>query len=161
MILFMFKEFRLKCISSQELIAAQIPWATAGAERSRKEKEREVALLYGETDDPAPGIKDRDRTVSNHSALADAAGIPGRESPIDEQTTEEKLLAALLEANEELLAALGQYDDLERVAIERRAEEKSRKEIRMDRRVSFCSDITIHTKVNHILDNCNTRTTVA
>ncbi|KIK54609.1 hypothetical protein GYMLUDRAFT_48528 [Collybiopsis luxurians FD-317 M1] len=132
------KEFRLKCLSSQELIAAQIPWATAGAERSRKEKEREKQLLYGETNDLTPNAPtrqhSRDRTISNNSVLADAAGITGGESPIDEQTTEEKLLAALLEANEELLSALAQYDDLQRVAQERKAEEKSRKETRMDRR---------------------------
>ncbi|KAJ3783790.1 hypothetical protein GGU10DRAFT_359924 [Lentinula aff. detonsa] len=127
------KEFRLKCLSSQELIAAQIPWATAGAERSRKEKEREKALLYGENNDTGRKSKERSRDWSL-SQLADAAGLPGAESRIDEQTTEEKLLAALLEANGELLGALGQYDDLERVAIERKAEEKSRKEIRMDRR---------------------------
>ncbi|KAJ4481063.1 hypothetical protein J3R30DRAFT_2398111 [Lentinula aciculospora] len=128
------KEFRLRCLSSQELIAAQIPWATAGAERSRKEKEREKALLYGENNNDSSRTsrdKTRDRSIAQ---LADAAGIPGTDPPIDEQTTEEKLLAALLEANEELLGALGQYDDLERVALERQAEEKSRKEVRMDRR---------------------------
>ncbi|KAE9403811.1 hypothetical protein BT96DRAFT_917357 [Gymnopus androsaceus JB14] len=129
------KEFRLKCLSSQELIAAQIPWATAGAERSRREKEREMQLLYGETNDAIPRAKDKQRTRDRSIAeLADAAGIPGRESPVDEQTIEEKLLAALLEANGELLAALVQYDDLQRVAIERKTEEKSRKETRMDRR---------------------------
>ncbi|KAJ3929303.1 MAG: hypothetical protein NXY57DRAFT_900339, partial [Lentinula lateritia] len=117
------KEFRLKCLSSQELIAAQIPWATAGAERSRKEKEREKALLYGENNDP------------------NAAGIPATDFPVDEQTTEEQLLAALLEANGELLAALGQYDDVERVAMERKAEEKSRKEVRMDRRQQQLEEI--------------------
>ncbi|KAJ3856074.1 hypothetical protein EV368DRAFT_71884 [Lentinula lateritia] len=117
------EEFRLKCLSSQELIAAQIPWATAGAERSRKEKEREKALLYGENTDSSRRSRDRNRD-----------SVPATDFPVDEQTTEEQLLAALLEANGELLAALGQYDDVERVAMERKAEEKSRKEIRMDRR---------------------------
>ncbi|KAG7095922.1 hypothetical protein E1B28_006606 [Marasmius oreades] len=83
------KEFRLKCISSQELIAAQISWATAGAERSRKEKGQDV----------------------------------------EEETTEEKLLGDLLAANEELMSALKQYEDLERVAMERKAEEESRKDV--------------------------------
>ncbi|KAJ4484361.1 hypothetical protein C8J55DRAFT_510397 [Lentinula edodes] len=127
------KEFRLKCLSSQELIAAQIPWATAGAERSRKEKEREKALLYGENNDSSRRSRDRNRDRSI-SQLADAAGIPTTDFPVDEQTIEEQLLAALLEANGELLGALGQYDDVERVAMERKAEEKSRKEVRMDRR---------------------------
>lgn len=98
-----------------------------------------MQLLYGETNDSTPRAKDkqriRDRSISE---LADAAGIPaGRESPVDEQTIEEKLLAALLEANGELLSALGQFDDMERIAIERKTQEKSRKEMRMDRRVRY------------------------
>jgi len=48
---------------------------------------------------------------------------------------EEKLLAALLAANAELMEALKQYDDLERVAMERKAESRSRKETRMDPKV--------------------------
>ena len=54
-----------------------------------------------------------------------------------ELTVEENLLAALLGANAELMEALQQYEDLERVAEERLAEERSRKEIRMDRGVSI------------------------
>lgn len=54
-----------------------------------------------------------------------------------ELTVEEKLLAALLGANAELLEALTLYEDLERVAEERKAEDRSRKETRMDRRVRF------------------------
>jgi hypothetical protein len=53
-----------------------------------------------------------------------------------EQTVEEALLAALLMANADLMEALKQYDDLERVAIERQTEERSRKEVRMERKVS-------------------------
>lgn len=52
-----------------------------------------------------------------------------------ELTPEEQLLADLLAANEELMEALRVYDDLERVGLEREAEERSRKEIRMDRSV--------------------------
>jgi hypothetical protein len=52
-----------------------------------------------------------------------------------ELTVEEELLAALLESNEALLEALRVYDDLERVAVEREAEEISRRDVRMDRRV--------------------------
>ena len=53
-----------------------------------------------------------------------------------EQTVEESLLASLLAANADLMEALKQYDDLKRVAIERQAEERSRKEVRMERKVS-------------------------
>ena len=44
-------------------------------------------------------------------------------TPPTELTVEEELLAALLEANEVLVSALRVYEDLERVAIEREAEE--------------------------------------
>ena len=54
-----------------------------------------------------------------------------------EQTVEECLLASLLAANEELMEVLKQYDDLERVAIERQTEERSRREVRMERKVSY------------------------
>lgn len=59
----------------------------------------------------------------------------------DELTVEEELLAALLDAHEALVGALGMYDDLARVATERATEEKSRREVKMDRRVSspLCS----------------------
>lgn len=99
----------MKCRASQELIFAQIPWASAGAEQSRVLKDQE-------------GLAKK--------------GAPGEESPV-ELTTEENLLAALLAANAELIEALQQYDDLERVAMERKAEDLSRKETRMDRRVSI------------------------
>ncbi|GLB44656.1 putative VHS domain containing protein [Lyophyllum shimeji] len=98
------KEFYVKCRASQELIFAQIPWASAGAEQSRAQRDQE-ALVNGLSEDQRA-----------------------------ELTTKEKLLAALLSANAELIDALQQYDDLERVAMERMAEEVSRKETRMDRR---------------------------
>ncbi|KAJ8083240.1 hypothetical protein PM082_009112 [Marasmius tenuissimus] len=94
------REFRVKCIASQELIAAQIPWASAGSERSRREL----------------------------NAKREAEGKPIAEEE-DGETTEEKLLADLLCANEELLGAFGQYEDLERVARERKAEEDSKKDV--------------------------------
>jgi hypothetical protein len=59
------------------------------------------------------------------------------ESP-HELTVEEELLAVLLESNEALLQVLSLYDDLERVAVEREAEEISRRDVRMDRRVGAC-----------------------
>ncbi|KAG5651828.1 hypothetical protein H0H81_007260 [Sphagnurus paluster] len=98
------KEFYVKCRASQELIFVQIPWASAGAEQSRAQRDQEALLQ---------GMSEEQRV---------------------EQTTKEKLLAALLTANAELVDALQQYDDLERVAMERLAEEVSRKETRMDRR---------------------------
>jgi hypothetical protein len=58
---------------------------------------------------------------------------------------EEELLAALLKSNEDLLQALSLYDDLERVAVEREAEEISRRDVRMDRRVGAFN----HSKDDH------------
>jgi len=111
-----FQEFYVKSRASQELIFAQIPWASAGAERSRAHKNQD-SLPKGKF----PSEADR---------------LTGDDSPI-ELTTEEKLLAALLAANAELIEALQQHDDLERVGIERNAEDQSRRETRMDRRVSM------------------------
>ena len=55
-------------------------------------------------------------------------------SPV-ELTIEEKLLDALLAANEELLQVLKQWDDLHRLAIERKVEDRSKKEVRLYPRV--------------------------
>ncbi|KAJ6524512.1 hypothetical protein B0H19DRAFT_1008224 [Mycena capillaripes] len=48
--------------------------------------------------------------------------------------TRGELLVDLLAANEQLLWTLKLYDDLKRVALEREAEDRSRQEVRMDRR---------------------------
>jgi hypothetical protein len=61
----------------------------------------------------------------------------------EEQTVEEALLASLLSANAELLEAIKAYEDIERVATERRAERQSRKEYKMDKRVSCLFTITL------------------
>ncbi|KAF9556442.1 hypothetical protein CPC08DRAFT_820448 [Agrocybe pediades] len=105
------KEFYVKCRASQELIFAQIPWASAGAERSIEHRK----------------THSRKRTISNDLNLSvrDVAEA-------EDSTIEEKLLAALLAANAELMEAIKQHDDLERVAMERKAESRSRKETRMD-----------------------------
>lgn len=103
------REFHAKCVSSQELICAQIEWATAGAERSRALKNAEK----GEQKQPE--------------------GDEEQSPP--ELTVEEQLLAALLGANADLLEALKQYDDLIRVGLERKVEDRSRKEVRLDRRL--------------------------
>lgn len=77
----------------------------------------------------------RTRSVT-HGSQQDLT-LANMEDAPNELTIEEELLAALLDANEALIAALRMYDDLARVAAERATEEKSRREVRMDRRVSF------------------------
>ncbi|KAF6750828.1 hypothetical protein DFP72DRAFT_909441 [Ephemerocybe angulata] len=101
-------EFYLKCRSSQDLIIAQIPWATAQAGRSRVIRDAENEA--------------RQRTLPAEHVAKDAA---------DDETLEEKLLENLLASNADLVEAFRQYDDLIRLADERRAEERSRKEVRM------------------------------
>ncbi|KAI0351610.1 hypothetical protein OH77DRAFT_1429431 [Trametes cingulata] len=116
------KEFYARCRASQELISAQIPWAFAQAEKSRE------AAAAAKAADPKP--RETRRSVERERPPSS----PKKErSESEHLTTEEKLLAAILAANEELLEALRQYDDLERVGIERDAQERSKKETRMDR----------------------------
>ena len=117
------QEFYARCRESQELIYGQIPWASAGAERSRLAAGRgspqaQKRTRSGDSDDPRHPVT---RSDSGDSHI--------------EATREELLLAALLKANEELTDALRQYEDLERVGIERDAEERSKKETRIDRSV--------------------------
>ncbi|KAG1774690.1 hypothetical protein EV702DRAFT_974381, partial [Suillus placidus] len=120
-------EFLTKCRGSQELIYTQIPWASAGAERSRNDRERN-AEGNGRTKSQldvqfsSPPSRDQDAKFYN----ADG----------EEQTLEEELLGALLDANEALFGALRMYDDVMRVAEERVAVEISMKDVKMDRRVS-------------------------
>jgi len=101
------KEFYGKCRSSQDLIIAQIPWATAGAERSRVERSRK---------------------------RSDHVTPPGESVKL---TIEEQLLAALLGANERIQEAFRVYSELERLLTEHEVEERSRKEVRMTRKVSL------------------------
>jgi hypothetical protein len=88
---------------------AQIPWATAQADRSREELRRIYLDENGQETRPIPTSK------------------------------EEELLASLLGANQELLEAFRIYDDLERLGVaeqeEREVEERSRKETKLDRTV--------------------------
>ena len=91
---------------------AQIPWASAGADRSRQRR-----LAQNELKPQRP-----------------RSGPTRPESPV-ELTTEEQLLAALLEANETLLSVLRVYDDVERIGQERETEERSKHEVRIDRSV--------------------------
>lgn len=55
----------------------------------------------------------------------------------NDKTPEEKLLDALLAANTEIMDALQQYEDMEQIGREREAEDRSRKETRMNRQVLF------------------------
>ncbi|TBU59887.1 hypothetical protein BD310DRAFT_947657 [Dichomitus squalens] len=115
------KEFYARCRASQELISAQIPWAFAQAERSREAAGR-----------PTEAAKARETRASVDRDRDQPPSSPKKDKD-EHLTTEEKLLAAILAANEELLEALRLYDDLERVGIERDAEERSKRDIRMDR----------------------------
>jgi hypothetical protein len=111
------KEFHKKCENSQKLIFAQIEWATAQAEHSRVRRNAERGA------DETEGREVRDKERESRKKRKDG----------DDETTEEKLLGALLGANEELLSALRQYDDLAQILVEK----KSRKDVRMGRRVRF------------------------
>ncbi|EDR09699.1 uncharacterized protein LACBIDRAFT_319062 [Laccaria bicolor S238N-H82] len=92
-------EFYGKSQSSEELIFAQIEWASAGAEWSRLSKDQERQAMK--------------RTFSTKS---NKPHHNGNDLPIE--LTMEKFLAALLQANAELVEALKQYEDLEKVAME-------------------------------------------
>ncbi|KAI0082116.1 hypothetical protein K474DRAFT_1767913 [Panus rudis PR-1116 ss-1] len=114
------KEFYARCRASQELIYTQIPWASANAEKSR-----------------AIAAANRDSTVMKrkNSAGTPRSTVLSIASETEENsagsTVEEKLLAALLGALEELAEAIRIYDDLERLKVERETEARSRKETRM------------------------------
>lgn len=123
-ILYQLQEFYARCRASQELIQAQIPWASANAERSR------VAAGRG-----SPQEQIRVRSAGDPNQPQAVRRSDSGEQPI-KLTREEELLAALLASNEELTEALKLYEDLERVGIERETEERSKKEIRIDRSVS-------------------------
>ncbi|GJE99365.1 hypothetical protein PsYK624_156190 [Phanerochaete sordida] len=113
------REFYARCRASQELIFAQIPWASAGAERSRQAAGRGSPQL-------------QKRTRSQDQPTGPVVVRQDSSEPV-QATQEELLLAEILKANEELTDALRQYDDLERVGIERDTEERSKKETRIDR----------------------------
>jgi hypothetical protein len=122
-----------KCRGSQELIYTQIPWASAGAERSRNEREKN-AEGNGRT-------KSQPDVQFSSPPSRDYHGIDAKfyNAEEEEQTLEEELLGALLDANEALLGALRMYDDVMRVVEEQVAVEISRRDVKMDRRVSVFS----------------------
>ncbi|KAG2361369.1 hypothetical protein BDR07DRAFT_1359012, partial [Suillus spraguei] len=121
-------EFLLKCRASQELIYTQIPWAAVSAERLRSEQGRNAAENGRTKSQPdvqfsSPPSRDYHGTdVKSYNAEG------------EEQTLEEELFGALLDANEVLLGALRMYDDIMRVAEKQVAVEISRRDVEMDRR---------------------------
>ncbi|KAJ7222469.1 hypothetical protein GGX14DRAFT_428833 [Mycena pura] len=116
-------EFHKKCMASQELIFTQIPWASAGAERSRAARDQQ---------------EEKERKRKNSENTLNPANLQGNDSLPDlaapASTREEDLFGELLIANEQLLEALKLYDDLKRVAVERETEDRSRREVRLDPR---------------------------
>ncbi|KAG2035483.1 hypothetical protein BDR03DRAFT_962355 [Suillus americanus] len=122
-------EFLAKCRGSQELIYTQIPWASAGAERSRNERERNAegnGRTKTQPDIQFSSPPSRDYHGTDAKLYINAEG--------EEQTLEEELLGALLDANEALIGALRMYDDIMRVVEEQVAVEISRRDVKMDRR---------------------------
>ncbi|KAF9529031.1 hypothetical protein CPB83DRAFT_279585 [Crepidotus variabilis] len=130
------KEFYSKCCASQELIYAQIPWATSIAEHSRMNKLQ-----------PTPQHA-RKRTMSSEKHLNPKEPTT---TPPAELTIEEQLLAELLAANASLMDVLSQWQDLNRVAIERKVEHRSKKETRMERKEYESSISTLDSSlIDHI-----------
>ncbi|KZV90197.1 hypothetical protein EXIGLDRAFT_720596, partial [Exidia glandulosa HHB12029] len=112
------KEFHTKCMASQDFIVAQIPWATANAERSRERLAEQQALAA--------------------VAAANVNGPTAAQQQLSHaETAEEQLLATLLFANQDLVEAFRQYDELERIGMqeaeEKEVEARSRVETKLDR----------------------------
>ncbi|KAI9461993.1 hypothetical protein BJY52DRAFT_1185334 [Lactarius psammicola] len=122
-------------LGENDLIAAQIPWATAGADRSRAAREaqqlqqqRTIKRRNSPNGPGTPTIKPHRQKQGN-----------GEDSPV-ELTPEEQLLGALLEANGALTSVLRDFDDIERIGIERETLERSRQEVRLDRSKNVVDD---------------------
>ncbi|KAI0255517.1 hypothetical protein BJV78DRAFT_1176277 [Lactifluus subvellereus] len=125
----------INCLISQELIAAQIPWATAGADRSRATREAQQQGRTIKRQNSPNGLNVS--VLTKHSRHKQGSED---ESPI-ELTPEEKLLGALLEANEALTSILRMHDEVEQIGIGHQALERSRQEVRLDRSVSHLSHL--------------------
>ncbi|KAF7326908.1 hypothetical protein MVEN_02584700 [Mycena venus] len=130
-------EFHKKCVDSQELILAQIPWASAGAERSREQAEQ----------------KERTRKISSNTLNSMNPNGNGNVSELSLSTPvltrEEELLTDLRASNEQLLEAIKLYDDLKRLALEREVEDWSRRELREYMR----EDGTLHSDALGMLES--------
>ncbi|PWY98886.1 hypothetical protein BCV70DRAFT_201672 [Testicularia cyperi] len=102
-------EFYSKVVRSQELLASQIPWASAQADRSRESLDRQRAIAASE----------------------------GRPTPPMGETPAERLLGDLLESHGRLLEASNLVDETRRRIVEeeeeRRVTERSKVEMRIDR----------------------------
>ena len=131
------QEFHTKCRASQELIVAQIPWASAGAERSRVA----AATRKAAKDSGSDSANGKLTKKSGAPAQAQAQNGAVAPSPSADLTKEEKLLAALLTANQELVDVFRIYEELEKLAFdemeEREVAKRSKAETRLDRTVSF------------------------
>jgi len=121
------QEFQADCCASQQLIVAHIPRANSDAQRSRSAES--LFQLNRRPSQTGPG---RRATQTREDG-----------SPND-LTIEEELLAALVATDEALQEALRVYDNLEKVAKERQAEELSRRFVSTERRVSYISHYIYH-----------------
>ncbi|KAG2081427.1 hypothetical protein BD769DRAFT_1784146 [Suillus cothurnatus] len=122
-------EFLAKCRGSQELIYTQIPWASAGAERSRNDRERNAegnGRAKSQPDVQFSSPPSRDYHGMDAKIYVNAEG--------EEQTLEEELLVALLDANEVLFGVLRMYDDVMRLAEEQEAVEIGNRDVKIDPR---------------------------
>ncbi|KAK7055203.1 hypothetical protein R3P38DRAFT_2378345, partial [Favolaschia claudopus] len=127
-------ELHKKCMDSQELISAQIPWASASAERSRAAQNQE--------EQERPRAR---QTSATPITLRIHLHNPGLSQGAATQTREEELLADLLASNELLMEGLKLYDDLKRVVLEREVEDWSRGDTIMDPTLRHISeDGTLH-----------------
>lgn len=109
------------------MIVAQIPWASAGAERSRAAAAAKRAGKESSSDGGTNGkLLKRQQNGAPKDASLDL-------------TKEERLLAALLQANEELIEVFRIYEELEKMAFaemeEKEIAKRSIVETRIDRTV--------------------------
>lgn len=145
------QEFHQKCIASLDLVHAQIPWATAGAERSRQ-RELELGASL-----PLSSLSATNTPDYSPSPSPGPQPNTERNSGVDQVTTtkEEKLLAELLRANEELADALRIYSDIERIGkdfeAEKAAKERSRVEIRGNANQVMLFIIYVFARTHHNL----------
>lgn len=117
------QEFYKKCRASQELIVAQIPWASAGAERSRiAAMQKRAAKDSGSDGGPQGKLTKRNRD-GRVQPQAEGAGDP-------DQTREEMLLGDLLAANQEIVEVFAIYEQFETMAkMEQEAREGVKRSI--------------------------------
>ncbi|KIM29301.1 hypothetical protein M408DRAFT_122012 [Serendipita vermifera MAFF 305830] len=120
------QEFHNKCRTSQELIVAEIPWASAGAERSRLAAANAKKNAMDSGSDSAHGKLSKSR--QNGSAAPP--------TPPTDLTKEEKLLAALLTANQELVDVFRIYEELEKLAFAEMEEKEIAKRSRVETKLN-------------------------